>query len=956
MNSTPLRRPLLALLLVLVAASPAAAVVVTNVDHESSGLNAPTWMSFSPDGAYLYVVNSSGNNGLSYYSRESTPGANFGKLTFEASYSGDNPCTNNVLKGATSVVVSPDGLNVYVTSRPSGNTHALTAWARETGDGTLDCVQLITDKTNLRRATGLSISPDGATVYVTATSAKQERVSAYTRSPIDGHLTFLQSIKDGTGGANSINQPTATLVGPGGAQVYVTAQGDSAITRFQRNIAGILSSPAAIVDNAGGADGLAGAAHLAMSADGFTVYTAGASEDEIGIFGRNATTGALTFLAVQASSTGANLDGVSSLAVTADGAYVFSAAPNTSTFSVFNRNPGTGGLGFVAAITDPGNLTGARFVVASPDSQCAYVTAQSAGHVEAYCFTARDYGDAPISYATLAADAGARHSLGATAFLGAGQPDSEADGNPTANATGDDLTGTDDENGVVFPGAPILAGQLTTVNLTGTGLADGWVDFNGDGDFNDAGEKVVTGAALPGSPTFTAPPLTVDGTTIVRFRARPAGSATIGAGGGAGDGDVEDHQVAISSESFQVAVTKAGNGSGTVTSIPAGIDCGNACTQPFADGSDVHLDAAAATGSDFDGWSGASAAECAGTSCDFDNLLANKAVTATFTLQTFQLTVSVPNGNGTIDDVGDNKILCTEGGGDCTEIYDYGTQVQLTAIPDAGWVFTGWTGACTNIVGDCVVTITQATAVQANFAEDVFLLTVNPEGGTGTGTVRITNTDNATFIDCRPEVPADPDCTHFYASGAHVSLSSTADADSFFVAYADDCTGTTCSLTMNQAHLVTAQFELKSDLRVTVNDNFAALPNDGGAVTIIASVANAGTGDPTGNATITSAAMTNVNAVTWTCTATNTTCDHANGSNVLNESVALPSGSFVVFTFTGTAPTPAFGGVTTTVTVVNPDPDLVPGDNVDSGFFAYKKIFFGNFEVGNTSQWTQTVP
>ena len=956
MNRSPLRCVTAAFALLLAAGAPLAAVVLTNVDHESSGLSAPGWMAFSPDGDYLYVVNTSGNNGLALFSRDSTPGPTFGALDFVASYSGGNPCNNNILKSATSVVVSPDGLNVYVTSRPTGNLHALTTWSRDTGDGTLACVQQITDKVNLRRGSGLSISPDGATVYLTATSGKQERVSAYSRSLVNGHLTFLQSIKDGTGGANSIAQPTATLVGPGGSQVYATAQGDSAITRFQRNIAGMLSAPAAIVDNAGGADGLAGAAHLAMSSDGFSVYTAAASEDEIGIFGRNGVDGSLTFLAVQASSTGANLDGVSSVAVTGDGGYVFSAAPNTSTLSVFGRNPGNGGLSFVAAITDPGNLNGARFVATSLDSQCVYVAASGASHVEAYCFTARDFGDAPATYATLAADAGARHSLGAAAFLGGGQPDSEADGAPTANASGDDLAGADDENGVVFPGAPILAGQLTSVNLTGTGLADGWVDFNGDGDFDDAGEKVVTGAALPGSPTFTAPPLTVDGTTIVRFRARPTGSATLGAGGGAGDGEVEDHEVAISSESFQVAVSKGGNGSGTVTSIPAGIDCGNACIQPFADGSDVHLDAAPSTGSDFDGWSGASASECAGTSCDFDNLLEDKAVTATFTLQQFELTASVASGDGTIDDVGDNNIFCGSGGADCTETYDYGTQVQLTAVPDSGWVFTGWSGACTNIVGDCVVTITAATSVQATFAEDVYLLTVNPEGGTGTGTVRITNTGNASFIDCRAEVPADPDCTHFYLNGTNLTLTSTADADSFFVDYTGDCTGAACSLTMNQVHSVTATFDLKPDVQAVVPDDRTTRPDDGGVVTIVATVSNVGLVDPSANVTITSAAMTNVNAVTWTCSATGTVCENANGSNVLNESVALPAGSSLTFTFTGTAPNPAFGHVITSVTVTSPDPDLTPANNTDSGFFGYLKIFFDGFETGNTSRWSSVAP
>src|SRR5690349_13602294 len=55
---------------------------------------------------------------------------------------------------------------------------------------------------------------------------------------------------------------------------------------------------------------------------------------------------------------------------------------------------------------------------------------------------------------------------------------------------------------------------------------------------------------------------------------------------------------------FQVRVTPAGNGTGTVTSNPAGIDCTPSCSAIFAEGTSVTLTATAATGSNFTGWSG----------------------------------------------------------------------------------------------------------------------------------------------------------------------------------------------------------------------------------------------------------------------------------------------------------------------------------------------------------------
>ncbi len=58
-----------------------------------------------------------------------------------------------------------------------------------------------------------------------------------------------------------------------------------------------------------------------------------------------------------------------------------------------------------------------------------------------------------------------------------------------------------------------------------------------------------------------------------------------------------------------LVLTKAGAGSGTVTSAPAGMDCGATCTAAFQEASTVSLTPEAAAGSSFAGWSGA----CSGT-------------------------------------------------------------------------------------------------------------------------------------------------------------------------------------------------------------------------------------------------------------------------------------------------------------------------------------------------------
>jgi uncharacterized repeat protein (TIGR01451 family) len=59
-----------------------------------------------------------------------------------------------------------------------------------------------------------------------------------------------------------------------------------------------------------------------------------------------------------------------------------------------------------------------------------------------------------------------------------------------------------------------------------------------------------------------------------------------------------------------LAVVKTGTGSGTVTSSPAGVNCGATCVATFPGGTNVTLTATPATGSRFAGWS----SDCAGTS------------------------------------------------------------------------------------------------------------------------------------------------------------------------------------------------------------------------------------------------------------------------------------------------------------------------------------------------------
>jgi hypothetical protein len=85
--------------------------------------------------------------------------------------------------------------------------------------------------------------------------------------------------------------------------------------------------------------------------------------------------------------------------------------------------------------------------------------------------------------------------------------------------------------------------------------------------------------------------------------------------------------VIVNPQQSTLTVVKAGTGSGTVTSDPAGITCGSMCIVPFDQGTSVTLTATADSGSTFAGWSGEG---CSGTSTCTVSITQAPVVTATF--------------------------------------------------------------------------------------------------------------------------------------------------------------------------------------------------------------------------------------------------------------------------------------------------------------------------------------
>ncbi len=251
----------------------------------------------------------------------------------------------------------------------------------------------------------------------------------------------------------------------------------------------------------------------------------------------------------------------------ANGDYAFTGLPNgdgNDKYVVASPAPES----FLTLTTTNGSIAGVT-VFATTNLQGYAVSARLAVNVAPtitnmdFAYASQksyDFGDLPESYKTLVPD-GARHVVPTVPnlFLGAGV-DAEANGQPSIGADGDDLAGTDDENGVIQIVDSVWrtganGGSVAVTVGAGSGWLLGYIDFNGDGDFVDAGEMVadfaVSSAGGNGAGVYTnsfAIPANTFSTTgstplYARFRLYPAQPLfpELAYAGTADNGEVEDY-------------------------------------------------------------------------------------------------------------------------------------------------------------------------------------------------------------------------------------------------------------------------------------------------------------------------------------------------------------------------------------------------------------------------------
>lgn len=176
-----------------------------------------------------------------------------------------------------------------------------------------------------------------------------------------------------------------------------------------------------------------------------------------------------------------------------------------------------------------------------------------------------DYGDLPdiangttgiLDYETYDSTGGPSHLIVEGLFLG-DTVDVDLDGAPDAQAFGDDTgDGFDDEDGVtIFPSLTVSPGRLIRLPLSFTNATgesayiEGWIDWDGDGDFDETNEMVINvddiaDGVISTFITITVPDDAITG-SLLGFRIRISNTNMMTPYGRVNSGEVEDYLIGV---------------------------------------------------------------------------------------------------------------------------------------------------------------------------------------------------------------------------------------------------------------------------------------------------------------------------------------------------------------------------------------------------------------------------
>jgi DNA-binding beta-propeller fold protein YncE len=354
-------------------------------------------IAISPDGRNVYVA-ASASDSIAVFDRSRSTGALTqpkGKAGCVASVlghaKGDAGCGLALgLNGPNSVAVSPDGKNVYATTRGGASVVAfhrnrLTGQLRQLPPSASGCISGLpipgcTAGRGLKWPDVVVISPDGKNVYVGDFAGSG--VTSFSRAGKAGALTQLSGTagciteagEEGCAKGTNLDQVEGLAINPSGTAVYTAAAGSSAITFLARDAStGALAQNGCIASEAveGCARGyeFGGVNALAFSADGSDVYATSLLSNSITTFQRLLGGDGISQPPGPDRQVSKEKGPGKETVPAAEG------TPSPDGCTVFMRSPG---CGFARAMQAPEGLD------VSPDGSSVYVAAFQTGAIDVF--------------------------------------------------------------------------------------------------------------------------------------------------------------------------------------------------------------------------------------------------------------------------------------------------------------------------------------------------------------------------------------------------------------------------------------------------------------------------------------------------------------------------------------------------------------------------------------------
>jgi hypothetical protein len=234
-------------------------------------------------------------------------------------------------------------------------------------------------------------------------------------------------------------------------------------------------------------------------------------------------------------------------------------------------------------------------------------------------------------------------------------------------------------------------------------------------------------------------------------------------------------------------ITKTGFG--TVTSSDQKINCGSDCNGTYPYGTKVTLTAIPDPNRKFISWGDGCGVSYLNKNDPTITVTMDKTANCVANFSNGYLLTIQKEGSGTVTGAKD-KLNC---GSTCVAEFSAGSNFNIYAKEDPGWVLVKWEGDCSGSISNANITMDKDKTCKVIFTNQFQFYTSVIKGGG-----KITSSDGK--INCNTAEA----CSAVYTSGTQVTLTATPDSGKKFDYWSGVCTGTnptiTTTVTLNKKY------------------------------------------------------------------------------------------------------------------------------------------------------------